>query len=206
MRRLPAESIVYFGDTARVPYGIKSAETVTRFVEEDIEFLQAFSPKLIIAACNTASAAALPRLNGKYSVPLCGVVKPGAKAAVNKTRNGRVGVIGTEATVDSGSYTQCITGLRPDIKVIAKACPLLVPLVEEGRTSREPVVRVILEEYLQPLKDAGVDTVVLGCTREPFLYHVARATVPEIIAQRCAKPLVTVKSSGGIRSWIKRWV
>jgi len=169
MRRLPGERIIYFGDTARVPYGIKSAETVTRFAEEDIEFLQGFAPKLIIAACNTASAAALPRLDGKCAVPLCGVVKPGAKAAVRKTRNGRIGVIGTEATVESGSYRRCIADLNSDIKIVARACPLLVPLVEEGRTSGDPIVRAVLKEYLRPLKEAGVDTVVLGCTHYPLL-------------------------------------
>jgi len=177
MRRLPAESIVYFGDTARVPYGIKSAETVTRFAEENIEFLEAFAPKLIIAACNTASATALPRLDGKYTVPLCGVVQPGARAAVRKTRNRRVGVIGTEATVGSSSYTRCITELNPDVRVVARACPLLVPLVEEGRTSGDPVVRMVLKEYLKPLKDARVDTVVLACTHYPLLKPGIRAVM-----------------------------
>jgi len=177
MRRLPGESIVYFGDAARVPYGIKSAETVTRFAEENIEFLEAFGPKLIIAACNTVSAAALPKLQGKYAVPLCGVVEPGAKAAVRKTRNGRVGVIGTEATVDSSSYRRCINRLNPDIKVFARACPLLVPLVEEGRTSGDPVVRMVLKEYLKLLKDARVDTVVLACTHYPLLKPGIRAVM-----------------------------
>ncbi|NQT20028.1 MAG: glutamate racemase [Planctomycetes bacterium] len=169
MRRLPAESIVYFGDTARVPYGIKSAETVTRFARENIEFLQTFGPKLIIAACNTASSAALPRLNGEYTVRLCGVVEPGARAAANKTRTGLVGVIGTEATIGSGCYTRCIADLNRDIKVTAKACPLLVPLVEDGRTSHDALVRMALEEYLRPLREAGVDTLVLGCTHYPLL-------------------------------------
>jgi len=174
MRRLPNESIVYFGDTARVPYGIKSAETVTRFVRENIEFLQTFKPKLIIAACNTASAAALPRLNGEYGVPLCGVVEPGARAAVKKTRNGRVGVIGTEATIRSSSYARCIAELDPTIKVFARACPLLVPIVEEGRRSNDQIVQLALAEYLQPLKEAEVDTIVLGCTHYPLLKGAIR--------------------------------
>jgi glutamate racemase len=168
-RRLPAEAIVYFGDTARVPYGIKSADTVTRFTEENIKFLQGFDPKLIIAACNTASATALPRLDGKYSIPLCGVVEPGARAAVRKTRTRRIGVIGTEATISSKSYLRCIAGLATDVKVFSKACPLLVPLVEEGRSSLDEVVLMVLREYLEPLKSREVDTFVLGCTHYPLL-------------------------------------
>jgi len=174
IRRMPLESIVYFGDTARVPYGIKSAETVTRFAHEDIEFLEAFQPKLMIAACNTASAVALPRLSGQYSVPLLGVVEPGARAAVAKTRNRRIGVIGTEATIGSSSYTKCIKALAPDVEVVGKACPLLVPLVEEGRNSGDAIVLMALEEYLAPLKAGGVDTVVLGCTHYPLLKSAIR--------------------------------
>ena len=169
MRHLPGESLVYFGDTARVPYGIKSAETVARFAEEDIDFLLEFKPKLIIAACNTVSAAALPRLNGRYSVPLCGVVEPGAKAAVNRTRNGRVAVIGTEATIASGAYSRSIAKFDPSIKVFAQPCPLLVPIVEEGRQSNDELVMIALRDYLEPLKKHGVDTIVLGCTHYPLL-------------------------------------
>jgi len=174
IRRMPLESIVYFGDTARVPYGIKSAETITRFAQEDIEFLEAFQPKLMIAACNTASAVALPRLDAHCSVPLLGVVEPGARAAVAKTRNRRVGVIGTEATINSGSYSRCIKTLAPGVDVIGKACPLLVPLVEEGRNSGDAIVLMALEEYLAPLKAGGVDTVVLGCTHYPLLKAAIR--------------------------------
>jgi len=169
LRHLPDESIIYFGDTARVPYGIKSAETVTRFAEEDIDFLLTFGPKLIIAACNTVSAAALPRLAGRYSVPLCGVVEPGAKAAVNKTHNGRVGVIGTEATIASGAYTRSIARFDASIKVFTQACPLLVPMVEEGRQSGDAIVGLALREYLAPLQKERVDTIVLGCTHYPLL-------------------------------------
>ena len=174
LRHLPAERIVYFGDTARVPYGIKSAETVARFAEDDIEFLLGFNPKMIIAACNTVSAAALPRLKARYSVPILGVLEPGAKAAVQKTRNGRIGVIGTEATIASNSYTRCITRLNPLAVVFSKACPLLVPIVEEGRTPRDPLVILALTEYLTPLKEAGIDTLVLGCTHYPLLRSAIR--------------------------------
>lgn len=179
LRHLPGERIVYFGDTARVPYGIKSAETVTRFVEEDIEFLLGFEPKLIIAACNTASAAALPKLNNRYPVPLMGVVQPGAAAAVASTRNFRIGVIGTEATVASESYTQCIKRACPRAQVFPKACPLLVPMVEEGRDVRDPLVLMALAEYLRPLKDAGIDTLVLGCTHYPLL----RAGISDVLGE-----------------------
>jgi len=169
LRHLPNERIVYFGDTARVPYGIKSAETVTRFVEEDIDFLLGFDPKLIVAACNTASATALPRLRNRYAVPILGVVEPGAAAAISRTRNFRIGVIGTEATIGSESYTRCIMCSNPSAQVFAKACPLLVPMVEEGRDAHDPLVLMALAEYLQPLKDAGIDTLVLGCTHYPLL-------------------------------------
>ncbi len=168
-RRLPAESIVYFGDTARVPYGIKSGRTVTRFATEDCEFLLRHDPKFIVAACNTASAAALPALEERFAVPLCGVIEPGAAEAVGVCRGRPIGVIGTEATVGSGVYGRAILALAPEVTVVERACPLLVPLVEEGRTSQDPLVRLALREYLAPLAEAGVGTVVLGCTHYPLL-------------------------------------
>ena len=167
--RLPAESIVYFGDTARVPYGIKSGRTVTRFATEDCEFLLRHDPKFIVAACNTASAAALPALEERFAVPLCGVIEPGAAEAVGVCRGRPIGVIGTEATVGSGVYGRAILALAPEVTVVERACPLLVPLVEEGRTSQDPLVRLALREYLAPLAEAGVGTVVLGCTHYPLL-------------------------------------
>jgi len=168
-RRLPAESIVYFGDTARVPYGIKSSRTVTRFAMEACSLLLEHRPKFIVAACNTASATALPALADHLDVPLCGVIEPGAAQAVEPAGGRPIGVIATEATIASGAYRRAIHRLRPDATVLEKACPLLVPIVEEGRTVDDPVVRLVLREYLTPLAAGGVGTVVLGCTHYPLL-------------------------------------
>ena len=168
-RRLPAEAIVYFGDTARVPYGIKSGPTVTRFAMEACSFLLQHGPKCIVAACNTASATALPALADHIHVPLCGVIEPGAAQAVAVADGRPIGVIATEATVASGAYRRAIHRLQPDATVLEHACPLLVPLVEEGRPPDDPIVRLALREYLAPLAAAGVGTVVLGCTHYPLL-------------------------------------
>ncbi len=174
-RRLPAESIVYFGDTARVPYGIKSGRTVTRFAIEDCEFLCRHDPKFIVAACNTASAAALAALEERFTMPLCGVIRPGAAEAVRTGHTARrgggrpIGVIATEATVASGAYRRAILALAPDATVLEQACPLLVPLVEEGRSAGDRIVRLALRQYLAPMQQAEVATLVLGCTHYPLL-------------------------------------
>ena len=180
-RRLPAEPIVYFGDTARVPYGIKSSRTVTRFAAEACAFLCRHDPKFLVAACNTASATALPDLADRFDVPLCGVIEPGAEAAARACGGRPIGVIATEATVASGAYCRAIHRLAPDAEVIQKACPLLVPIVEEGRTGADPIVRAVLAEYLEPLVRAGVGTVVLGCTHYPLLVDAIAACLgPEV--------------------------
>ncbi|HUU90666.1 MAG TPA: glutamate racemase [Phycisphaerae bacterium] len=180
-RHLPAESIVYFGDTARVPYGIKSGRTVTRFAAEDCEFLVRHDPKFIVAACNTASAAALPALQERFAVPLCGVIEPGAAEAVRVGRARPIGIIATEATVASGAYRRAILALAPDAALVEQACPLLVPLVEEGRSPGDRLVRLALEEYLAPLGQAGVGTVVLGCTHYPLLADaIAEVLGPDV--------------------------
>lgn len=166
---LPREPVVYFGDTARVPYGTKSRETVIRFALQDARFLLRFDPKLIVVACNTASAVALPALRDALDVPVVGVVEAGARAAVRCAAGGPVGVIGTEATIRSGSYTAEIRRLDARLDVIARPCPLLVPLVEEGRSPDDPIVRLAVEEYLAPLRAAGVRAVVLACTHYPLL-------------------------------------
>lgn len=167
-RQMPHESIVYFGDTARLPYGPKSAETVTRFAIEDTEFLRRHNVKMIVVACNTASSVAIEALRERYELPVVGVIQPGAFAAVSSSLAGRIGVIGTEGTIASGAYEREIHQIDPDIEVIEKSCPLFVPLAEEGWTERE-VTLVIAHEYLAPLRDAGVDVVVLGCTHYPIL-------------------------------------
>ena len=168
MRQLPQEGIVYFGDTARLPYGPKSNETVTQFSIQDAEFLLRHGVKAIVVACNTASSIAVGELSSRYDIPVIGVIDPGALAAVSSTLTGKVGVIGTEGTIASGAYRAAIGKLDRDIDVVETSCPLFVPLAEEGWTDRE-VTLVIAHEYLTPLRDAGVDVVVLGCTHYPIL-------------------------------------
>lgn len=169
--RLPNERLVYFGDTARVPYGIKSSETVTRFAAEDCQFLLRFEPKLIVVACNTASASALPALRNWLEIPVIGVVNPGAQAAVAKADSRPVLVLGTEGTVRSRAYEYAIQNLDYRIPVLQKACPLLVPCVEEGRSSQDPIVRAVLDEYLRPTlaQEPNIGVVVMGCTHYPLI-------------------------------------
>lgn len=168
MRQLPNESIVYFGDTARVPYGPKSPDTVCRYSREIAGFLQQQEVKAIVVACNTATAHALPALRDELPIPVIGVVEPGARAAVRASGGGRIGVIGTAGTIRSGAYERAIRALDPDARVTARACPLFVPLVEEGWIDH-PVTQQIAREYLRPLVDEEVNTVVLGCTHYPLL-------------------------------------
>ena len=167
-RQLPGESIVYFGDTARLPYGPKSNETVTTFSIQNASFLLRQNVKMIVVACNTASSVAIRPLSERFDVPVIGVIRPGALAAVSSTLVGRVGVIGTEGTIASGAYHREIGRIDREIEVLEQSCPLFVPLAEEGWTDRE-VTLVIAHEYLQRLRDAGVDVVVLGCTHYPIL-------------------------------------
>jgi glutamate racemase len=177
---LPAERIVYFGDTARVPYGIKSQQTIQRYALEDVNFLLRFKPKLIVAACNTVSSTALEFLNERVTVPSVGVIEPGALAAAKASKTGRIGVIGTEATIESRAYERAIQHLRPDAKIIAKACPLFVPMVEEGRVDGD-VAELVAKDYLGGLVPVGVDTLVLGCTHYPVLKGVIRKVTGEAI-------------------------
>ena len=168
MRQLPGESIIYFGDTARVPYGPKSPETVRRYSREITGFLIAQGVKSIVVACNTATAHALPMLREEIAMPVIGVVEPGARAAVTATRSSRIGVIGTVGTINSGAYERAIRALSPQAAITARACPLFVPLVEEGWLDHD-ATRLIAAEYLGPLRDAAIDTLVLGCTHYPLL-------------------------------------
>ena len=173
MRNLPDERIVYFGDTARVPYGSKSKNTVIRYSRQIVHFLETQQVKAIVIACNTASALALDTIEKEIDLPIIGVVKPGAQMAVETTQNKRVGVIATESTIQSGLYQQLITEADPAITVYGKPCPLFVPLVENGRVHRgDVVIETVVKEYLTPLKDAGVDTLILGCTHYPLLEEV----------------------------------
>ena len=178
--QLPHESVIYFGDTARVPYGPKSPDTVRRYASEILAYLLGRGVKSLVVACNTISAHALDYLAERSPVPIVGVIEPGARAAVAATRSGNIGVIGTAGTIASGAYERAIKRLRPDAKVCARACPLFVPLVEEGWFDH-PATELIAREYLEPLRRAGVDVLVLGCTHYPLLKPLlARVLGPEV--------------------------
>jgi len=168
--RLPTLDTVYLGDTARVPYGSKSPEVVTQYSLRNARFLVAREIELLVVACNTASAVALPALRAALAIPVLGVVEPGARVAARATRSGRVGVIGTASTIASGAYQRALRAARPDVQVTAAACPLFVPLAEEGWTDPDDeVVRAVARRYLAPFAAAAVDTLVLGCTHYPLL-------------------------------------
>jgi len=173
---LPKEGIVYFGDTARVPYGTKSKETITKFSVENVKFLMEHNVKLIVVACNTASSLSLDFLKRCFRVPIIGVIWPGAKNAVSATRNNRIGVIGTHATISSKAYEKAIREINPRAIFFGQSCPLFVPLVEEGWTDHR-VTREIAAHYLKPLKSTGIDTLILGCTHYPLLKDVIRNTM-----------------------------
>jgi glutamate racemase len=180
-RALPNEAIYYLGDTARVPYGGKSPTTVQRYSLEIASLLLGEDAKTIVVACNTASALALPALEQQLPIAVTGVIAPGAKAAIHATRNGHIGVIGTRATIKSGAYERALRQLDSDIRVTSRACPLLVPLIEEGRLTSDITDRVLME-YLQPLLDDGVDTLVLGCTHYPLLRPAIHRLLGDAIA------------------------
>ena len=169
-RLLPQESVVYFGDSGRAPYGTKSKETVIKYTFQDIRFLQNQDIKMIVIACNTASACSLERVKNSFDFPIVEVVEPGAAAAAKATRNNRVGVIGTPATIGSGVYEKAITKINGSIDIFSKPCPMFVPLVEEGWWENE-IAYKIAEEYLLPLKELEIDTLVLGCTHYPLLQN-----------------------------------
>jgi len=169
---LPRENLIYLGDTARVPYGTKSVKTVQRYALEAAEFLVDRGVKLLVVACNTASAVALEQLRERFQLPVIGVIEPGARRAC-ASRNRRIGVIGTEGTINSGRYPQAITALVPEAQIFSTACPLFVPLAEEGWAEHE-IARLTALEYLQPLLKAQIDTLVLGCTHYPLLRNTLR--------------------------------
>jgi len=193
---LPDENIIYLGDTARVPYGIRSAETVTRYSFENTQFLLSQEIKLLVVACNTASAISLGAVKKEYPLPVIGVLEPGARAAAAATRTRKVGVIGTEATIASGAYEKAIRRIAPGVEVISLACPLFVSLAEEGWTDND-VARLVAEKYLSTFRGSGIDTLVLGCTHYPLLKPVIGGVVgPGITlidsATETAKEVVSV--------------
>lgn len=189
--------LVYFGDTARVPYGGKSDDTVARLSLECIHFLSRFDPALLVVACNTASAVALPRLVRSVEVPVVGMIDSGVRAALAATKNGRIGVIGTAATIRSRGYETLLRAARADLDIVAAPCPLLVPLVEEGWIDH-PVTRQVVLEYLAPLLARDIDTLILGCTHYPLLKSVMAAV---------AGPGVTLIDSGEAAAAlvVERW-
>lgn len=169
LRRLPYESIVYFGDTGRVPYGSHSREILRKYAAQDIRFLQSNDVKMVIAACGTISSVAADA-GDRLSIPFTGVVIPASRAAAQASDSGRIGVIGTAATISSGAYQREIGALRPGARVFSQSCPLFVPLVEGGFIDRDdPVTRMVAARYLQPLRELGVDTLILGCTHYPII-------------------------------------
>ena len=170
---LPSENTIYLGDTARSPYGTKSVETVLRYSFENSEFLIETGVKMVVVACNTSTAVALEKLQEKLALPVIGVIEPGVRRAIKTTKNKRVGVIGTEATIQSGAYTRALKALDPVIEVYSRSCPLFVPLVEEGWTDND-VVDMAVKAYLGSLKQSGIDTLILGCTHYPLLKKAIR--------------------------------
>lgn len=178
---IPDENIIYFGDTAHVPYGTRSKEQITEYVLNDVKFLNTFDLKAVVIACNTADSIAREKVVELYKLPIFGVVEPASKKAAETTRNNLIGVIATNATVNSGAYEKNINRFNPKAEVFSVACPLLVPLVEEGRFKKgDKVIEKILIEYLTPLKARGIDTLVLGCTHYPLLHDIIAEIMPDV--------------------------
>lgn len=200
--QLPQEELVYLGDTARVPYGTKSPQTVARYAQEAARFLVGQRVKLLVVACNTASAVALDDLAALHRLPVVGVIEPGARRALEVTRSGRIGVIGTEGTIRSRAYERALRAGNPDVEVHVAPCPLFVPLAEEG-WSEHPVARLAAAEYLAPLLRQGIDTLVLGCTHYPLLKRTLQeiaGPAVELIdsAEETAKTVATLLRAEGL--------
>lgn len=171
MKIMPDEDVIYFGDTGRVPYGTRGKDTLLKYVRQDIRFLGQFDIKMIIIACGTASSAALPVVENEFESDIIGVVKPAAKMAVEETKNKRIGVLGTAGTVKSGKYPEYIREICPDAEVFQKACPMFVPLVENGYAESQ-VTKMIAQDYLKEIKEQNIDTLILGCTHYPLIKEV----------------------------------
>jgi len=202
IKALPQEDTIYFGDTARFPYGTKSPETIIRYSLEIASFLVKRDIKLLVVACNTASAVSLEALTKKLSIPVVGVIEPGARRAVSTTRSRKVGVIGTEGTIRSSAYTKAIKRLNPDVEVITQACPLFVPLVEEGWIDNE-VARLASRTYLSGLREEKADTLVLGCTHYPLLKEIIAEVMGTGVrlvdsAEETASTVADILRSGGM--------
>ena len=194
---MPEESVVYFVDIARLPYGSKSKETITEFSHQIMRFLLKHDVKAVIIACGTASANALEDLQKTYDLPITGVVEPGAREAARTTKNGRIGITGTEATIRSGAYDRLLAGLDPQIKVYSRACPLFVPLVEEG-WFKDDITRSVVQRYLAELKTQQVDTLVLGCTHYPLLKR--------LIGEEIGEEVILVNPSSSVVKEMKEYL
>lgn len=181
MEVLPHEPLIYLGDTARYPYGSKSADTVCRYALENTEFLVDKGIKMLVVACNTAAAVSLDAVRARFEIPVLGVIEPGAREAVRRTRNHKLGVIGTDATIASGAYTRALKSLDPGVEIYTRPCPLFVPLAEEGWVDNE-VARQTAAVYLTSLKRSGIDTLVLGCTHYPLL----AGAIADVMGERVA--------------------
>lgn len=190
---LPGESLIYFGDTARIPYGDKSRDTIIRYSIENSIFLMEQNIKMLIVACNTASAYALDKLRKIFNLPVIGTIEPGAQKAAHVTRNQRIAVLGTKGTINSGMYQKAILRLLPEAEIVAVACPLFVPLIEE-KFIYSPAVRLIVQEYLKPLRDQNIDTILLGCTHYPL--------IKTLIQEEVGSDVVIVDSASTCAEWV----
>ncbi len=205
-RLMPEEDLIYFGDTGRVPYGGRSRDTITTYARQDVRFLRSFDPKAIVIACGTVSTTALDVLRRENDIPVFGVVGPAVRAAARQAKSGPVGLIGTRATIRSGAYERALAKLRPELQVRAEACPLFVPLVEDGRfRPGDPVIETVAAEYLAPMKEAGVDTLILGCTHYPLLREVIGAYMgPQValvdVGAQCAHWVAQQLDREGLRT------
>lgn len=192
-RLLPHEDIVYFGDTARVPYGTRSRDTIERFVRQDIEFLMSKDVKIILAACCTASTILTPEMRESYPVPVIGTIEASARAAVRNTQNGRVTILGTNATVKSGAFERAIQAENADIATLGVPCPLFVPLIENGYAHKMPIAELIVKDHLEKALSFGADTVILGCTHYPLISGLITEVLGDVTAissgAECAKEL-----------------
>ena len=203
---MPEEDLVYFGDTGRVPYGGRSKDILVKYARQDVTFLRTFNPKAIVIACGTVSTTALDVLREENDIPVFGVVEPAVRAAAQLTKNGKVGLIGTKASIRSGAYERALDALCPDAAVTARACPLLVPLVENGRFRPGDIVaEAVVAEYLAPVKAAGVDTLILGCTHYPLMKPLIGAYMgPDValvdVGEQCARWVKKQLEWNGLRN------
>lgn len=198
-RRMPQEHIIYFGDTGRVPYGSRGRETITKYARQDVAFLRTFDLKAVVIACGTVSSTAMDLLRQEQEIPIFGVVEPTAIRAAQLTQNGRIGLIATMATISTGAYERVIWEQTPSAQVFPVACPLFVPLVENGRTRPgDIVIETVVHDYLSPLKEAGVDVLVLGCTHYPLLR--------EVIGNYMGPGVQLVDSGAEVAHQVERWL